>query len=102
MIVARATGDDLDAICGLEESGFDRSRWSRTAWLAEIEADDRYVLVDRGAESHCADLKVDRKTYGLSNEVMPASATATSDGNVAASWASLIGGFSPGSSRPAT
>ena len=50
MIVSRATVADLDAILALEESGFDRSRWSRTAWLAEIEADDRCVLVDRDAE----------------------------------------------------
>lgn len=45
MIIARATVEDLDAICALEEVGFDRSRWSRTAWLSELEAEDRYVLV---------------------------------------------------------
>ncbi len=50
MIVACAGPADLDAICDLEEAGFDRSRWSRTAWLAELEADDRYVLIDRAAD----------------------------------------------------
>lgn len=50
MIVSRATVDDLDAICTLEAVGFDRSHWSRTAWLAEIESDDRYVVVDRAPD----------------------------------------------------
>ncbi len=50
MIVSRATVRDLDQILALEESGFDRSRWSRTAWLAELEADDRYVLVARDSD----------------------------------------------------
>jgi ribosomal-protein-alanine N-acetyltransferase len=47
MIVARAAVTDIPLILALEESGFDKGRWSRTAWLSEIEADDRYVLVDR-------------------------------------------------------
>ncbi len=50
MIVSRAAVTDLEAICALEESAFHKARWSQTAWLAEIEADDRYVLVDRDAD----------------------------------------------------
>ncbi|HHV21166.1 MAG TPA: GNAT family N-acetyltransferase [Propionibacterium sp.] len=40
---------DLDAILVLEETGFPpRERWSRASWAAELEADNRIVLIADG------------------------------------------------------
>lgn len=47
MIIAMADRLDLDAIEALEADGFTHGRWSRQAWAAELEADDRHVLVAR-------------------------------------------------------
>lgn len=46
MDVRRAVPADLPGILALEEQGFaPRERWSRASWSAELEADNRIVLV---------------------------------------------------------
>lgn len=50
MIIFTARADDLEQILALEESGFDQpQRWSREAWQAELDNDDRLVLVRHDA-----------------------------------------------------
>lgn len=48
MIMAPATVDDLESLLGLESTGFDApERWSRDSWAAELDADQRLVVVSR-------------------------------------------------------
>lgn len=50
MIIGMATSADLDAIGALEAEGFTHASWSRASWAAELDADDRHVLVARSPE----------------------------------------------------
>lgn len=50
MIIARARRDDLDTIVSLEAEGFEHAGWSREAWAAELDSQDRHVLVARAPE----------------------------------------------------
>lgn len=47
MIITPAVPEDLGGIMALEKSGFETGRWSKKAWLAELENEDRCVLSAR-------------------------------------------------------
>lgn len=50
MIVSVATEADLDALLRLEETGFEPGeRWNESSWAAEVDREDRLVLVSREA-----------------------------------------------------
>lgn len=48
MIISTAHHDDMAALLALEEAGFEASeRWSEASWQAELDNDQRLVLVSR-------------------------------------------------------